>query len=163
MTPEEIADRDSRALRYIMDSLMGEIAEAPPKCRLTKAEREIVKSMFDGHCAYCGVELGERWHVDHIEAIIRNTYRKQSGAPDILRPNNHRMDNLFPACISCNIDKGAQSVESFREWIRMHLSSLHRQANFKNVMRHGLIVETGAPIVFYFERFPARPHPEGKG
>lgn len=120
--------------------------------KLKAAEREIVRAMFGGHCAYCGCELGARWHVDHIDPIIRNTYRKQPGAPEILRPNNHRPDNLFPACAPCNIDKGAQSIESYREWIRMHLSSLHRQANFKNVMRHGLIEETGRPVVFYFER-----------
>lgn len=120
--------------------------------KVSKAERERIYRMFDGRCAYCGIELGARWHVDHVEPIIRNTYRKQAGAPDILRPSNHRTDNLFPACAPCNLDKGAMSVESFREWIRTHLSSLYRQANFKNVMRHGLIAETGAPIIFHFER-----------
>lgn len=120
--------------------------------KLTKAQRAEVFRMFDGHCAYCGVKLGDRWHADHKDPIIRNTYLPQPNTPKVLRPKNHVMENMFPACAPCNIDKGSFCVEGYREWIMAHLTSLQRQANFKSVMRHRVIAETNEPIVFYFER-----------
>lgn len=30
--------------------------------KVTKEDREVVYAMFDGRCAYCGVDLGDRWH-----------------------------------------------------------------------------------------------------
>lgn len=120
--------------------------------RVTKEDREVVYSMFDGCCAYCGVELGDRWHVDHIEPVIRNTYLRQPGTPAVYRPDAHRLDNFFPSCAPCNLDKGAQSVEGFRGWIKTHLFSLSRKSIYLSVKRHGLVVETGQPVVFHFER-----------
>jgi hypothetical protein len=40
--------------------------------RLKKSEREQVCLKYGGRCAYCGVELGERWHADHFEPVVRN-------------------------------------------------------------------------------------------
>lgn len=118
----------------------------------TKAQRAAVFAMFDGRCAYCGVELGVRWHVDHKDPVIRNTYLRQPNTRPACRPENHRLDNLFPACAPCNIDKGSFCVEGYREWIMAHLSGLKRQSNFRSVLRHRVIAETQQPIVFYFER-----------
>lgn len=124
--------------------------------RLTKSQRAQVFAMFGGHCAYCGVKLGKRWHADHKDPVIRNTYLRQPGSPPAMRPKNHAMENMFPACAPCNIDKGSFCIEGYRDWIMAHLTSLQRQANFKSVIRHGVIAETRAPIVFYFERVAAQ-------
>ena len=39
--------------------------------RLKKAEREQVRMKYGGRCAYCGNDLGERWHADHFAPVIR--------------------------------------------------------------------------------------------
>jgi hypothetical protein len=40
--------------------------------RLKKAEREQLRLKYAGQCAYCGVVLvGNKWHEDHLEPIIR--------------------------------------------------------------------------------------------
>lgn len=114
--------------------------------KVTKTERAAVHAMFDGHCAYCGAALAARWHVDHKDPIIRLS------PTTALHPQRHDMSNLFPACPGCNIDKGGFCVEGYREWIVAHLRGLHRQSNFRSVMRHGLVAETNQPVVFYFEK-----------
>ena len=39
--------------------------------KLTKAQREQLKNKFGGHCAYCGDQLGDKWHADHLAPIYR--------------------------------------------------------------------------------------------
>lgn len=39
--------------------------------KLSKAERAALKQKFDGRCAYCGCELGDRWHADHVRPVTR--------------------------------------------------------------------------------------------
>jgi predicted restriction endonuclease len=41
--------------------------------KLTKPQREAVKQMFGCRCAYCGVELGSKWHTDHVKPVRRET------------------------------------------------------------------------------------------
>ena len=49
--------------------------------KLSKKQREELKQKFGGHCAYCGIELGERWQADHLEPVERNweTYKDKNG------------------------------------------------------------------------------------
>ena len=37
--------------------------------KLNKKQREKLKQKYGGNCAYCGCELGNKWHADHIEAV----------------------------------------------------------------------------------------------
>jgi hypothetical protein len=116
--------------------------------RLSKAEREALRAMFDGRCAYCGGQLGTRWHADHIEPIIRRAWVGQP--PE--RPENHRIENMFPACAPCNISKASMPLESWREWLAGHVRSLNAHHSiYRLVKSFGLVIETGAPIVFHFE------------
>ncbi|MFW8236293.1 HNH endonuclease, partial [Klebsiella pneumoniae] len=39
---------------------------------LTKKQRAELRMKFGGRCAYCGCELGDKWHADHVEAVRRN-------------------------------------------------------------------------------------------
>lgn len=39
--------------------------------KLTKKQRAELRDKFGGRCAYCGVDLPERWHADHYEAVKR--------------------------------------------------------------------------------------------
>ncbi len=39
---------------------------------LTKKQRTELRMKFGGRCAYCGCELSDKWHADHVEAVRRN-------------------------------------------------------------------------------------------
>lgn len=118
--------------------------------RLTKAEREQVRGKFGGLCAYCGQPLPERWHADHFEPVLRNAFFNNVGPA---YPDRHRLDNMMPACPRCNISKGPLSLEDWRSWLRGHVDSLNAyNTPYKLAKAFGLVIETGAPIVFYFER-----------
>ncbi len=125
--------------------------------KLTKAEREQVFSMFDGHCAYCGCELAKGWHADHLEPVIRVPSEHLEGAVLELHPERNTIENYRPSCAPCNIDKSRMSLERWREWLGVRLASLSKQPGFKLLKAHGLVAETGAPIVFYFERVALAP------
>ena len=128
--------------------------------RLKKAEREQVRLKYGGHCAYCGVLLGDRWHADHLAPVVRELLSKQtaggtrklvSGKP--LRPEHDVLENMMPACAPCNISKGGQTLEGWRAWIARHVESLNNYTPiYRLIKAYGLIAETGAPVVFYFEK-----------
>lgn len=49
--------------------------------KLTKKQRCELHAKFAGHCAYCGVLLGDRWHADHMEAVWREPERVDGKYP----------------------------------------------------------------------------------
>lgn len=127
--------------------------------RLTKTQREKVRQMFGGRCAYCGVELGEKWHADHVEPVRRKCdivqtpkgYRFTSGP--MTRPHFDVFENFMPACAPCNIDKHAMSIENWRGKLERTLDVLARNyPTYRHALRFGLLTEQNQPIVFYFER-----------
>lgn len=59
-----------------------------------------LKDVYGQCCAYCGVS-GEPLTVDHIKPI------SQSGS--------HRIDNIAPACLSCNSSKHTVPIE---DWLK---------------------------------------------
>lgn len=132
--------------------------------RLKKAEREQVRMKFGGHCAYCGVVLADRWHADHLEPVTREliskqnangTWRLDSGKP--LKPQNDHIGNMMPACAPCNISKGGQTLEGWRNWIAGHIDSLNQyHPIYRLAKAYGLIAETQAPVVFYFEKLDSK-------
>lgn len=124
---------------------------------MTKAQREAVRLMFGGRCAYCGCELGPKWHVDHVEPVLRElklVHGKGFVATGKLhRPENDRHDNLFPACIPCNIDKHTFTIDQWRTKLETTCDVLGRNnATYKHGVRFGVIVEARKPITFYFEQ-----------
>ena len=124
--------------------------------RLTKSERETVRMRFNGRCAYCGEPLGPKWHADHLEPVVRETRYEQGRGfvptGTLLRPHLDVIENLMPACIPCNIDKGPESLESWRAGLQRSLEVLHRNhPTYRHAKRFGLVVETGATIRFHFE------------
>lgn len=55
---------------------------------------------LEGHCAYCGIPISiHEVTVDHVDPQI------QGGAESL--------NNLVPACIDCNQEKGGEQVEQF--------------------------------------------------
>lgn len=113
---------------------------------MNRANREIVFNKYGGKCAYCGCELEKGWHVDHIRAQAKSSYHIAEGFD-----TNH-IDNLNPACPSCNINKHDFTVEQFRAAIHKYVESLNNYSvQYKLAKRFGLISETGNKVEFYFE------------
>lgn len=109
---------------------------------------------FAVRCAYCGCELGDRWHADHFEPVIR--LADERGAE---QPANHTISNMMPACAPCNISKGRQTLEGWRQWLADHIKSLNSYTQIYRIAKaYGLIVETGKPVVFHFETVGSLTH-----
>lgn len=138
---------------------------------VSKKDREVIKNKFNGKCAYCGCELGKGWHADHIKSINRyselvrdekgRTIRDEKGNAKrivkIDRPENDNIENINPACASCNINKHNLSIEDFRKLIQGFMNSLNlRSTPYKFIKKYGLVEETGKPVVFYFEKYEVK-------
>lgn len=134
---------------------------------LSKSRRAAVREMFGGNCAYCGHPLGEKWHADHVEPVMRNTkYVRDSNGSLIVNngriktklvgfymPENERDDNYFPACIPCNIDKTCNPLEVWRKQLQDKINvALRASTPLRHAQRFGLVQFSDAPIVFYFEK-----------
>jgi hypothetical protein len=120
--------------------------------KLTKAQRETLRNLFGGRCAYCGNELGKTWHADHIEPVFRIWWGKNKGKFE--RPHNDVLSNFYPACIPCNIHKHAMQLEDWRSYLEEQVDMARRNsAPFRHAERFGLITTSKEPIVFYFEKY----------
>ncbi len=107
-------------------------------------DREKIKHKFNGRCAYCGVELKSKFHVDHVEPLYRNCNEKEK---------NNSEENLYPACIRCNMWKKVYTLDQFREEISKQVDAARRYSkNFRLAEDFGLIKETGNEVQFYFEK-----------
>ncbi|WP_375214282.1 HNH endonuclease signature motif containing protein [Aquabacterium sp.] len=125
---------------------------------LTKKQRATLREKFGGRCAYCGCELGEKWHADHIEHIGRTDWFARNGG----KPQGHdyperdTLENMNPACPPCNIDKHTFSLEGWRQVIQRSNDVLLRDVStFRRAVRYGLVTLNSAPVIFYFERAAA--------
>lgn len=136
------------------------------RCRLklNKIDREKLKQKYCGRCAYCGAQLGSRWHADHLDPVERSWeyYKKPNGmlgtrTTGMTKPENDRLDNLMPSCVKCNNDKLNLTLEDWRRWIKGRIQTLNedpRYASYQKAKRFGLVVETDIDVVFYFEKQP---------
>lgn len=114
--------------------------------RLTKAQRAALHGMFNGRCAYCGDDLGARWHADHVKAVLR-----YGSAMD--RAENDRIENLMPSCAPCNLSKATYTLDQWRVALAKHVESLGSyNTPYRLARKYSLIVETAQPVVFHFER-----------
>lgn len=134
---------------------------------LSKSQRIAIREMFGCRCAYCGHPLGERWHADHIQAIMRKTewLRDEKGKRIVengrmkvrvigaWNPENERIDNYFPACVPCNIDKNCMDIETWRKSLQDKINvALRASTPLRHAKRFGLVHFSDDPIVFYFEK-----------
>jgi 5-methylcytosine-specific restriction endonuclease McrA len=146
---------------------------------LNKAQREEMRMMFGGRCAYCGCELNGKWHVDHVKPINRDWYgaykRKRwiedgraGEAPVIREPfskENDCADNLFPSCAPCNIDKGSNTLEGWRAYLHHRIVDRLRynSSTFRHAERFGVVAINPAPLVFWFEQYATSASSAAKG
>ncbi|WP_244112459.1 HNH endonuclease [Burkholderia gladioli] len=131
--------------------------------RLTKAQRERLRQKYAGRCAYCGTVLAARWHADHFDPVVRAVETKRSAngqwrlvSGPARHPERDVESNYMPSCATCNISKGQLSLEQWRQWLAGHVASLNAHHTIYRLAKtYGLVRETGAPVVFYFERLQA--------
>lgn len=117
--------------------------------KISKKQREELKHKYGGHCAYCGCELGDKWHVDHLAPI----YRGCENDCEISHRGNDEIDNLMPACVSCNLSKSTFSLEMWRNELSEKVDRLKKyEKNFRLVVAFNQVKLTDDPVVFYFER-----------
>jgi len=120
---------------------------------ITKKQRLALREKFAGRCAYCGGVLGDKWHADHIEPVIRNDWLKSPRGQDY--PERDTLENMNPACPPCNIDKHSLSLESWRKIIQRSNDVLLRDVStFRRAVRYGLVELATKPVVFFFEKQP---------
>lgn len=140
--------------------------------KITKSQREEIRQKYGGRCAYCGCELEQRFHVDHKWPVQRNYeyVRDENGRIEIAFNGKAKMrftglaneqwdtiENMMPACPSCNTIKGSNSLERFREIIAGFITSLNRDSTqYKFAKRYGLIRETGIEVKFYYETYESK-------
>ena len=127
--------------------------------KLTTTQREQLKNKFGGHCAYCGCELGAKWHADHIEPVKRelvsvpNVGIRTTG--ELSRPHLDTIENMNPACVPCNSNKSSIPLERWRKMIEHYrdVQLLRDSTHARHLQRFGLIEIKNDPVVFYFEMY----------
>ncbi len=114
--------------------------EQTKRRKLSWAERRQVYAKCGEHCAYCGAPLRyEDMQVDHVKSL-------RTGGPDTI-------DNMLPACRSCNYRKDTLDIENFRRSIEAFPRVLMRDSvTYKNAVRYGLVIPAPGPVKFYFEK-----------
>ena len=142
---------------------------------INKAKREEIRMMFGGKCAYCGCDLPEKgWHLDHVEPVVRcyqygemvttehgfTRYQSYGNGKVKLKridaPHADRVDNLWPSCRSCNINKSSMKLEYWRKFLMEGPESLASyNGRFRHMLRFGVVKVNPEPLLFWFEKWQA--------
>ncbi|MCK4823831.1 HNH endonuclease [bacterium] len=108
--------------------------------KISKEERVLIAKKNNFKCGYCGINLGKRFHIDHIMPFAN----QNSTCDD---------DNLMAACVPCNLFKSMLSLEQFRREISYQAERAHKTSvNFRTAFRFKQIKIKRTDIVFYFEK-----------
>ena len=128
--------------------------------KLSKKQRDELRRKYDGKCAYCGNDLPKVWHADHFIACRRDlvsvrtgvgTYRLQSVGSG--NPDANVIENFMPSCAPCNISKSIYTLEQWRMYHEKQIEYLNEYSKkYRMAKAYGLIQETGAKVIFHFEK-----------
>jgi 5-methylcytosine-specific restriction endonuclease McrA len=113
-----------------------------------KKKRQQVWEKTEGHCAYCGIALTPRgihaaseFCIDHIDARTHGV--------------NHDLDNLAPACRTCNEQKWKFSLEEYRKRFTQRGRPCFTKEHIAHLESLGLILPPDFPCypryLFWFE------------
>ena len=114
--------------------------------------RQQVYDKFQGHCAYCGCELKLRsMHVDHKIPLRRGDVDYD---PKLYDKELGKLENLYPACQSCNLYKSSMDLEDFRNQLSHIPARIAKQSTIAKIAdRFGWLDFHNVPQVeFYFEK-----------
>lgn len=120
----------------------------PKRRRLTPAQREQIFDLCHGHCAYCGCHIAMKdMQVDHLIPMELEAIARASGH------DADSMDNMLPACRSCNNYKSSLTLEKFRLAVyRWPVVLMRDNVTYKNAVRFGQVKPTQHMPRFYFEK-----------
>lgn len=119
-----------------------------------KKERTYLREKTNGRCGYCGCELKERFHVDHINPIYRGWSDKRLKEQGLVRGSDG-IENKIASCPRCNRWKATFSLEKFRTQVEMQHERLYRNsAGYRLAFDMGIIKPVGDEVIFYFETLP---------
>lgn len=78
---------------------MKRVKHGPPRLTLVEWVQRVKE--FDNCCAYCGeqVKEGEYLEIEHLTPLTRDGY--------------HRIENVVPACATCNKKKGQMTYDEY--------------------------------------------------
>ena len=111
-----------------------------------KEFRDSIRAKYQDKCAYCGIDLNDSFHCDHVLPI----HRRKNGT--CRYPERDHYDNIVGSCAQCNLAKKQLSIEGFRTRLRRKLIQLNKLANFRLAKVYGQVQETPTKIVFWFEK-----------
>lgn len=120
-----------------------------------ESHKLLVLNRYGSKCAYCGIELTrETLCVDHFiprrrgvypANVYHRDYKKEKGSNGI--------ENLMPACGSCNSSKHDWTIDEWRFELNLRLQRLRKNSSeYRTALRFGMITENTTPITFYFEK-----------
>ena len=128
---------------------------------LSTRQRNKIKLLYGGKCAYSGTKLELNWQIDHVKPLLRNSH---TGLIDY--PSNNNINNLVPCQALINHYKGPAPLEIFREYlvpdISQLLRSFHRQPRTSSEQQYynyisalakyfGIAIDSEWNGIFYFE------------
>lgn len=98
-------------------------------------KKEAVWSKFNGKCAYCGCDISiNKFQIDHI--IAKGIYDRNIRYYQDQGLKIDSIENLNPACCSCNNYKRDFTVDQFRSEIEQQIERLRRdKPTFRNVRK----------------------------
>ncbi|AOF14225.1 TPA: HNH endonuclease [Yersinia enterocolitica] len=114
--------------------------------KLSKKQRAELREMFGGKCAYCGCELTDKFHADHIQPVMR------AGGVMIYQDRDN-IENMVPSCHPCNLHKHCNSLEDYRRIIDDGRREFLRSGKGKALVRMGLVDMKPDSVIFWFEKW----------
>ena len=109
--------------------------------KMAPSKRRVVFEKTSGRCWYCGSGIDlETMCVEHA------TPKSKGGRNEI--------DNLLPACRSCNSQKYTKTVEEYRTWIEWFQagSEPFTQNQIEWLASHGIVLPDRPRHLFWAER-----------
>lgn len=97
---------------------------------ISARDREIIKNMFGGKCAYTGTDLLPDWQVDHVKAVRRNWWNNTA-----LFEENHNLQNMVPSQRIVNHYKHSMDLEQFRNFMNDFHLRLNRLPKVPKVQK----------------------------
>jgi hypothetical protein len=128
---------------------------------ISKKDRELIKMKFGGKCAYTGTDLMDDWQVDHMQAVRRNWFLKNSA----MFEDNHNLNNMIPCQRIINHYKHSMNLNEFRDFMvyfHERIGKLPKNPKTEKSIKHKLYMLEVARLfditpekpfngVFYFE------------
>lgn len=107
---------------------------------IPKSVRKLMHARYDGHCAYCGIQIDYKdMQVDHATPL------RIGGMDDV--------SNYMPACRSCNHYKATFDIESYRKYLSdIHKRLMRDSIPYQVAERYGIVKHVSDDVEFYFEK-----------